>query len=248
MSWCRVWRPSWPRVTWVWSSSWQRAVQRAGRDRQSWCSVSCMWAWQNILFDLFLQVSQINTTDNSLAPVYSCFTAGPETPSLSNKTSLTVDLWIMETPFHVLASQAFHCAEPGSRHDSCLPLFMSLLTYEVYYQTETAEGSTKTEVNSLESLSHLSFHSFHFKDVAANFDLLFFPSRFHCLLLVTTVLVWSRLWPSLRSDLCSSAACALWAMPTSWHWLLILQAATSSRLWSLHPVTKGGAKSSRDLR
>lgn len=74
--------------------------------------------------------------------------------SLSNKTSLTVDLWIMETPFDVLASQAFHCAEPGSRHDSCLPLFMSLLTYEVYYQTETAEGSTKTEVNSLESLSH----------------------------------------------------------------------------------------------
>lgn len=122
-------------------------------------------------------MSQINTTENSLAPVYSCFTAEPETPSLSNKTSLTVDLWIMETPFDVLASQAFHCAEPGSRHDSCLPLFMSLLTYEVYYQTETAEGSTKTEVNSLESLSHLSFHSFHFKDVAANFDLLFFPFK-----------------------------------------------------------------------
>ncbi|CAG5897151.1 unnamed protein product [Menidia menidia] len=42
--------------------------------------------------------------------------------------------------------RAFHCAEPGSRHDTCLPLFMSLLTYEVYYHCETAEGSTNTEI------------------------------------------------------------------------------------------------------
>ncbi|XP_060940480.1 nucleolar protein 9 isoform X2 [Limanda limanda] len=42
--------------------------------------------------------------------------------------------------------RAFHCAEPGSRHVSCLPLFMSLLTYEVYYHSETAEGGTSTEV------------------------------------------------------------------------------------------------------
>lgn len=42
--------------------------------------------------------------------------------------------------------QAFHCAEPGSRHVSCLPLFMSLLTYEVYYHSDAAEGSAQTEV------------------------------------------------------------------------------------------------------
>ncbi|XP_071762560.2 nucleolar protein 9 [Centroberyx gerrardi] len=42
--------------------------------------------------------------------------------------------------------QAFHCAEPGSRHANCLPLFMSLLTYEVYYHSDTAEGGIQTEV------------------------------------------------------------------------------------------------------
>ncbi|XP_033839045.1 nucleolar protein 9 [Periophthalmus magnuspinnatus] len=41
---------------------------------------------------------------------------------------------------------AFHCAEPGSRHTSCLPLFLSLLTYEVYYQSDTAEGGIDTQV------------------------------------------------------------------------------------------------------
>ncbi|KAG7319894.1 hypothetical protein KOW79_017037 [Hemibagrus wyckioides] len=37
--------------------------------------------------------------------------------------------------------EAFHCSEPSTRHLSCLPLFLSLLTYEVYYNTEAAEGS-----------------------------------------------------------------------------------------------------------
>ncbi|MCJ8745197.1 hypothetical protein PDJAM_G00127460 [Pangasius djambal] len=36
--------------------------------------------------------------------------------------------------------EAFHCSEPSTRHLSCLPLFLSLLTYEVYYNTEAAEG------------------------------------------------------------------------------------------------------------
>ncbi|RXN02385.1 nucleolar 9 [Labeo rohita] len=36
--------------------------------------------------------------------------------------------------------QAFHCNEPASLQVSCLPLFLSLLTYEVYYSTEAAEG------------------------------------------------------------------------------------------------------------
>uniref|UniRef100_A0A4W4GWU4 PUM-HD domain-containing protein n=1 Tax=Electrophorus electricus TaxID=8005 RepID=A0A4W4GWU4_ELEEL len=38
--------------------------------------------------------------------------------------------------------QAFHCCEPTTRHLSCLPVFLSLLTYEVYYNSETAEGDT----------------------------------------------------------------------------------------------------------
>ncbi|XP_051557463.1 nucleolar protein 9 [Myxocyprinus asiaticus] len=41
--------------------------------------------------------------------------------------------------------QAFHCSEPASRQVSCLPLFLSLLAYEVYYNTETAEGDTVTQ-------------------------------------------------------------------------------------------------------
>ncbi|XP_030631098.1 nucleolar protein 9 [Chanos chanos] len=41
--------------------------------------------------------------------------------------------------------EAFHCAKPASRHLSCLPLFLSLLAYEVYYNTETAEGDTVTQ-------------------------------------------------------------------------------------------------------
>ncbi|XP_077581365.1 nucleolar protein 9 [Stigmatopora nigra] len=41
---------------------------------------------------------------------------------------------------------AFHCAEPGSRHVHCLPLFMSLMTYDVYYTSNKADGSVQTEV------------------------------------------------------------------------------------------------------
>ncbi|XP_047444453.1 nucleolar protein 9 [Mugil cephalus] len=48
---------------------------------------------------------------------------------------------------------AFHCAEPGSRHVSCLPLFMSLLTYDVYYHSDS-EGNIQTEV----PLSSICYH------------------------------------------------------------------------------------------
>lgn len=63
------------------------------------------------------------------------------------------DLWVIRALL-ICCLQAFHCAEPGSRHVSCLPLFMSLLTYEVYYHCDTAEGNTSTEVNSSETSSH----------------------------------------------------------------------------------------------
>uniref|UniRef100_A0A1A7YVU7 NOP9 nucleolar protein n=1 Tax=Iconisemion striatum TaxID=60296 RepID=A0A1A7YVU7_9TELE len=61
--------------------------------------------------------------------------------------------------------QAFHCAEPGSRHVSCLPLFMSLLTYEVYYQSEAAEGSTQKEV----PLSSICYHGSRLVQALAKF-------------------------------------------------------------------------------
>ncbi|XP_070701234.1 nucleolar protein 9 [Pempheris klunzingeri] len=61
--------------------------------------------------------------------------------------------------------RAFHCAEPGSRHVSCLPLFMSLLTYEVYYRSDTAEGSTQTEV----PLSSICYHGSRLVQALAKF-------------------------------------------------------------------------------
>ncbi|KAM9349410.1 nucleolar protein 9 [Symphorus nematophorus] len=61
--------------------------------------------------------------------------------------------------------RAFHCAEPGSRHVSCLPLFMSLLTYEVYYQSDTAEGATQTEV----PLSSICYHGSRLVQALARF-------------------------------------------------------------------------------
>ncbi|KAF3698948.1 Nucleolar protein 9 [Channa argus] len=60
---------------------------------------------------------------------------------------------------------AFHCAEPGSRHVSCLPLFMSLLTYEVYYQCDTAESSVKSEV----PLTSICYHGSRLVQALAKF-------------------------------------------------------------------------------
>ncbi|TKS80301.1 Nucleolar protein 9 [Collichthys lucidus] len=60
---------------------------------------------------------------------------------------------------------AFHCAEPGSRHVSCLPLFMSLLTYEVYYHSDTAEGGTQTEV----PLTSICYHGSRLVQALAKF-------------------------------------------------------------------------------
>ncbi|XP_076018513.1 nucleolar protein 9 [Genypterus blacodes] len=61
--------------------------------------------------------------------------------------------------------RAFHCAEPGSRHVSCLPLFMSLLTYEVYYHSDTAEGNINTEV----PLSSMCYHGSRLVQALAKF-------------------------------------------------------------------------------
>nr|XP_020460132.1 LOW QUALITY PROTEIN: nucleolar protein 9 [Monopterus albus] len=60
---------------------------------------------------------------------------------------------------------AFHCAKPGSRQMSCLPLFMSLLAFEVYYHSDTAEGDTQTEV----PLSSICYHGSRLVQALARF-------------------------------------------------------------------------------
>ncbi|XP_031216814.1 nucleolar protein 9 [Mastomys coucha] len=44
-----------------------------------------------------------------------------------------------------LLFEAFHCAEPPSRQVACVPLFASLLTYEVYYELKEEEGAVPAE-------------------------------------------------------------------------------------------------------
>uniref|UniRef100_A0AAX7SML9 PUM-HD domain-containing protein n=1 Tax=Astatotilapia calliptera TaxID=8154 RepID=A0AAX7SML9_ASTCA len=60
---------------------------------------------------------------------------------------------------------AFHCAEPGSRHVACLPLFMSLLTYEVYYHSDTTEGNISTEI----PLTSICYHGSRLVQALAKF-------------------------------------------------------------------------------
>ncbi|XP_016830903.1 nucleolar protein 9 isoform X1 [Cricetulus griseus] len=44
-----------------------------------------------------------------------------------------------------LLLEAFHCAEPSSRQVACVPLFASLLAYEVYYELVEEEGAVPAE-------------------------------------------------------------------------------------------------------
>lgn len=44
-----------------------------------------------------------------------------------------------------LLLEAFHCAEPSSRQVACVPLFATLMAYEVYYGLVEEEGSEPTE-------------------------------------------------------------------------------------------------------
>ncbi|XP_068605231.1 nucleolar protein 9 [Brachionichthys hirsutus] len=61
--------------------------------------------------------------------------------------------------------QAFHCAEPGSRHVRCLPLFLSLLAYEAYFHSEPAEGGAAAEV----PLSSVCYHGSRLVQALARF-------------------------------------------------------------------------------
>ncbi|KAM4662515.1 nucleolar protein 9 isoform 1-T2 [Discoglossus pictus] len=74
--------------------------------------------------------------------------------------------------------EAFHCADPSSRHASCVPLFLSLLTYEVYHNIEEEEEEKEEEkeateqqgttVRKLETVNYhgsvLVQHLLHFED------------------------------------------------------------------------------------
>uniref|UniRef100_A0A3P9H020 PUM-HD domain-containing protein n=1 Tax=Oryzias latipes TaxID=8090 RepID=A0A3P9H020_ORYLA len=60
---------------------------------------------------------------------------------------------------------AFHCAEPSSRQVCCLPLFMSLLTYEVYYHSDTAGGDAQTEI----PLTSICYHGSRLVQALAKF-------------------------------------------------------------------------------
>lgn len=64
-------------------------------------------------------------------------------------------------PHYRISLQAFHCSEPSTRHLSCLPLFLSLLTYEVYYNTEAAEGDAAPQVQHTSRLKRLSLRTWH---------------------------------------------------------------------------------------
>uniref|UniRef100_A0A3P9KCJ6 PUM-HD domain-containing protein n=1 Tax=Oryzias latipes TaxID=8090 RepID=A0A3P9KCJ6_ORYLA len=60
---------------------------------------------------------------------------------------------------------AFHCAEPSSRQVCCLPLFMSLLTYELYYHSDTAGGDAQTEI----PLTSICYHGSRLVQALAKF-------------------------------------------------------------------------------
>ncbi|XP_029436674.1 nucleolar protein 9 isoform X2 [Rhinatrema bivittatum] len=71
--------------------------------------------------------------------------------------------------------EVFHCAEPASRRITCSPLFLSLLTYEVYYGKEEAEGATEEQGEELKErrLQDVNYHGsllmqhlLHFSDPA----------------------------------------------------------------------------------
>lgn len=55
-------------------------------------------------------------------------------------------IFLHQHAFYCFLLQAFHCGQPAARHLSCLPLLLSLLTYEVYYSSEAAEGDAAPQV------------------------------------------------------------------------------------------------------
>ncbi|XP_073495501.1 nucleolar protein 9 isoform X2 [Phyllobates terribilis] len=69
--------------------------------------------------------------------------------------------------------EAFHCAAPTSRQITCVLLFLSLLTYEIYYKIEEEEEPSEHEENPDVKLQSVNYHGsillqhlLHFEDPA----------------------------------------------------------------------------------
>ncbi|XP_063803028.1 nucleolar protein 9 [Pseudophryne corroboree] len=54
--------------------------------------------------------------------------------------------------------EAFHCAAPVSRRVACVPLFLSLLAYEVYYKIEEEEEPSEHKENAEIKLESVNYH------------------------------------------------------------------------------------------
>ncbi|XP_069505988.1 nucleolar protein 9 isoform X1 [Ambystoma mexicanum] len=54
--------------------------------------------------------------------------------------------------------EAFHCLEPASRQIACSPLFLSLLSYEVYYGYEDGNSPLEHQAESERCLGDVNFH------------------------------------------------------------------------------------------
>ncbi|KAG9460893.1 hypothetical protein GDO78_018888 [Eleutherodactylus coqui] len=52
-----------------------------------------------------------------------------------------------QTAFVTHLMEAFHCSSPASRRVTCVPLFLSLMTYETYYKIEEEEKQLEHEVS-----------------------------------------------------------------------------------------------------
>ncbi|XP_077115398.1 nucleolar protein 9 [Ranitomeya variabilis] len=57
-----------------------------------------------------------------------------------------------------LLMEAFHCAVPTSRQISCVPLFLSLLTYEIYYKIEEDKEPSEHKDNPDVKLQSVNYH------------------------------------------------------------------------------------------
>ncbi|GCB82223.1 hypothetical protein scyTo_0023207, partial [Scyliorhinus torazame] len=54
--------------------------------------------------------------------------------------------------------QAFHCCQPASRRTACSPLFVSLLTYEIFYGLGDEDVTTEHQPSEEQRLSSISYH------------------------------------------------------------------------------------------
>ncbi|KAM4014420.1 nucleolar protein 9 isoform 1-T2 [Anomaloglossus baeobatrachus] len=77
----------------------------------------------------------------------------------------------MELVTHLM--EAFHCATPNSRQITCVLLFLSLLTYEIYYKIEDEEEPSEHKENPDVKLQSVNYHGsillqhlLHFEDPA----------------------------------------------------------------------------------